>query len=284
MPAARSHHPGVARLSRVARGRQGCGLLLSRRRVPPPRRRGGGIRASRHRILRPHRQGGGRCRDAGARAGSDDALWLERAGNPHGRRRIVFRLRRRARSGAGVEAPPGQGFQSQDLAGARSRSDHAQFGQRRAGISRRARRAVQFRSEGRASPGDGSFVDRRHRRGRRPFRRRDRRPFSRTGGAERADATAARNPRLDRALPRGARRSRRSGGRTAHALKRRQNRARPRARSVRDPRRISRRARRRRARHQILDRLRPRFRLLHRLRVRAARPTRQKRARRRRPL
>ena len=46
-------------------------------------------------------------------------------------------------------------------------------------------------------------VDRRHRRGRRPFRRRDRRPFSRTGGAERADAAAARDPRLDRALPLG---------------------------------------------------------------------------------
>ena len=82
-----------------------------------------GVRASRHRILRPRRQGGGRCRNAGARARSDDALRLARAGNPHGRRRIVFRLRRRARSGAGVEAPPGQGFQPQDLAGARSRSD-----------------------------------------------------------------------------------------------------------------------------------------------------------------
>ena len=195
MPAARSHHPGVARLSRFARGRQGCGLLLSRRRVPPPRRRNVGVRASRHRILRPRRQGRGRCRDAGARPRSDDALRLERAGNPHGRRRPVYRIRRRARSGAGLEAPPGQGFQPQDLAGARSRPDHAQFGQRRAGISGRACRAVQFRSEGGASSGHGPVVDRRHRRGRRPLRRRDRRPLSRTGGAERADAAAARNPR-----------------------------------------------------------------------------------------
>ena len=106
---------------------------------------------------------------------------------------------------------------------------------------------VQLRSEGGASPGDRSVVDRRHRRGRRPLGRRDRRPFSRAGGAERADPAAARDPRLDRALPFGGRRSRRGGGRIAHARGRRQDRARAGARSVRDPHRISRRARRRRA-------------------------------------
>ena len=66
------------------------------------------------------------------------------------------------------------------------------------------------------------------------------------------------------------RRSRRGGGRAAHA--RRGSRSRPwrRARPVREPHRISRRARRRSRAHQVLDRVRPRPRLLHRLRVRAA--------------
>ena len=58
------------------------------------------------------------------------------------------------------------------------------------------------------------------------------------------------------------------------------------ARPVRKPRRISRRARRRRRPHPLLDRLRPRPRLLHRLRVRAARSGRraERPAGRRRPL
>ena len=48
--------------------------------------------------------------------------------------------------------------------------------------------------------------------------------------------------------------------------------ARPRARSVRTPHRLSRRARRRSAPHPICHRIRPRRRLLHRLRIRTARP------------
>ena len=58
------------------------------------------------------------------------------------------------------------------------------------------------------------------------------------------------------------------------------------ARSVRKPHRISRRARRRRRPHPLLDRLWPRPRLLHRLRVRAARSGRraERAAGRRRPL
>ena len=54
--------------------------------------------------------------------------------NPHRRRRPVCRLRRRARSRAGVEAPPGQGFQPEILAGARSRPAGADAAKRRAGI------------------------------------------------------------------------------------------------------------------------------------------------------
>ncbi len=57
-----------------------------------------------------------------------------------------------------------------------------------------------------------------------------------------------------------------------------------RARSVRDTHRLSRRPRRRRARDPICHRVRPRLRLLHRLRVRAARSARQGPADRRRPL
>ena len=49
LPAARSHHSGVARLSRLAAGRPAGGLLLSRPGVPPQQRRRRRIPAGRHR-------------------------------------------------------------------------------------------------------------------------------------------------------------------------------------------------------------------------------------------
>ena len=146
VPAARSDHSGVARLSGVAAGGEARGLLLSRRRVPPSRRRAGRIPAGRHRELRPRRQGGGRRRNARARARSDLAIRRRRARNPHRRRRTVRGLHRRARSRAGLEAPPDQGFQPQDLAQARPRPAHARRRQRFEGISGRARGARRLRS------------------------------------------------------------------------------------------------------------------------------------------
>ena len=83
-----------------------------------------------------------------------------------------------------------------------------------------------LRSQGRASPRHRSALDRRHRHGRRPFRRRNRRPLPRTIGAQRADPAAARDPRADRTLSVARRRSRRGGERTARARGRRQYRAR----------------------------------------------------------
>ncbi len=75
---------------------------------------------------------------------------------------------------------------------------------------------------------------------------------------------------LDRTVPVGVGRSRRSRRRASRARGRIQDRARSRARPVRKPHRLPRRARHRRLAHQVLDRVRPRLRLLHRLRVRAA--------------
>ena len=79
LPAAGSHHSGVARLSRLARSRRDRRLLLSRPGVPLSQRSGFRISASRHRILRPRRQGGGRRGNAVAGAGSDGALRLAAA-------------------------------------------------------------------------------------------------------------------------------------------------------------------------------------------------------------
>ena len=105
-----------------------AGLLLSRPGVPPPRRAAGRVPAGRHRILRADRQGGGGRRDAGARPRGDRALRHRRARDPHRRRRAVLGAGRGARSGAGLEAAAGQGFQPQDLARARSRRADAQRG------------------------------------------------------------------------------------------------------------------------------------------------------------
>ena len=205
------------------------------------------------------------------RSRGDDALRAASAGNPHGRRRPVLGLHRRARPCASVEAPPDQGFQSQVLAETRPRSAHHRNRQRFAGISGRAHGARQLRSEGRPPPRHRSALDCGHRRRRRPLRGRDRRPLPRTGGVERTDPSAARDPRADRALPVDRRRSGRSRGRTAHACRRRADFAGCRTHAARDPHRLSRRARRERARHQILHELWTRLRLLHRRRLRTAR-------------
>ena len=82
----------------------------------------GRIPAGRHRVVRPRRQGRGRRRDAGARPRSHRAL--RRRDSPDIRMGDVGAVRRagrRARSGAGLEAPAGEGLQPQDLARARSR-------------------------------------------------------------------------------------------------------------------------------------------------------------------
>ena len=111
LPAPGPHHPGVARLSRLRRGRRGGRLLLSRPGVPPSRRGAGRVRAGRHRILRAPRHRRRRRRDVRARAGGHRALRHRGAGDPHGRCRAVRRADRRARSGARLEAPPGEGLQ-----------------------------------------------------------------------------------------------------------------------------------------------------------------------------
>ena len=82
------------------------------------------------------------------------------------------------------------------------------------------------------------------------------------------------------------RRSRRSGGRAPRAHVRRGHWSQRRARPVREPHRLPRSARRRCRPHQILHRVRPRPRLLHRLRVRDARSGQaaERSAGRRRPL
>src|SRR4029079_16764310 len=83
LPAPRSHHSGVARLSRLAARRQAGRLLLSWLRLPSPRRRPERIHAGRHRELRPHRHRRDRRGDAGAWARSGDALRRRCAGDPH---------------------------------------------------------------------------------------------------------------------------------------------------------------------------------------------------------
>ena len=249
----------------------------SRRRIP----------AGRHRELRPSRQGGGRRRDAVARAGGDRRLRPGRARHPHRRRRAVRRAGRRARAAAGLEAAADQGFQPQDQSGAGPRPPGARRQQCAAGISGRAGGAGRLRSEGRACAGHRPVVDRRHQRGRRPLGRRDRRPLPRTVGARRQRQAAARGARADRALPRHPGRSRRGRRRTARARRRGQHDggAGAGARSVRKPQRLPGRARHRPEARALLDRLRARLRLLHRLRVRTDRSGAHRRsAGRRRPL
>ena len=125
LPAARPHHSGRARLSRLAAGRPARGLLLSRPGVSLQRQRAGEFDAGRRRILRPRGHVRRRRRDARARARGDGGVRHQRRRNPHGRCRPVRGADRGARSGAGLEAAPGQGFQPQDLAGAGSRTPDA---------------------------------------------------------------------------------------------------------------------------------------------------------------
>src|SRR5215831_9738482 len=103
---------------------------------------------------------------------------------------------------------------------------------------------------------------------------RDRRAFSRTGRARRADLAAAAVARADRKIPRHQRRPQRGRGQAARFRSRGQDRARRRARRLRKPHRLAGRTRGRRLPHPLLDRFRSRPRLLHRFRIRAARPAR----------
>jgi hypothetical protein len=258
VPAARPHHPGLARLPRLARGRKAAGLLLSRSGLPPSRRSAGRVPASRHRILRPPGQGGGGRRNARARARRHRPLRTRPTRHPHRRCRAVFGADRRARSGTGLEAAPDQGLQPQELARARSRAAQHQRLASAVGIPGRAGGARRLRSQGRACAGHRPALDRRHHRGRRALGRRDRRSLSRAGGARCSDVLAAGDARADREIPRHRRRSRRGGGGAARLRPGRKDRARCRARFIREPHRVSGRARRRRHPHQVLHRLRPR--------------------------
>ena len=74
VPAARPHHSGRARLSRLQPRRPACGLQLSRPGVPLSRRAAERVPAGRHRILRPAGPRRGGCRNAGAGAGGDRAF------------------------------------------------------------------------------------------------------------------------------------------------------------------------------------------------------------------
>ena len=142
-------------------------------------------------FLRAPRHRRGRRRDAGARARDRRALRHRRSGHPDGRRRAVRRAGAGARSCSDLEAPPGEGLQSQGQSRAGPRSAGARRGQRTARISGRAGRARGLRSEGRACARHRSAVDCRHHHRRRPLGRRDRRPLPRTGGARRRHRAAA---------------------------------------------------------------------------------------------
>ena len=249
VPAAGPDHPGVVRLSRLARRRLGSGLLLSRPGVPRSRRDAGGVRAGRHRVVRPGRQGRGRRRDAGARPRRDRALRHRQAGNPHGRRRTVLRAGRGARSGAGLEAPAGEGLQPQDLARARPRRAHARM-RPRTSRSTRAFWRLSNRSDPKAAHAlvtdllsiagittvggrtVGEIAER----------------FLEQAALGAATTLPRRDAHADRKIPRHRRRSRRGRGRTACARRLGRSPHRAGARSVREPHRLSRRARHRRRR------------------------------------
>ena len=287
LPAPRPHHSGVARLSRLAAGRQAGGLLLSRAGVPSPQRRAGRIPAGRHRILRPA--------DKAAADAEMLALGLEATAH-YGLASPDIQIGDVALfTGliAGLDLPPA--WKRRLIKDFNRKSNLAQDLDRlvlggnnsRPGISGRAGGARRLRSARRARAGHRSAVDRRHQRGRRPLGRRDRGALPRTVGARRQRQAAARRARADRALPDDCRRSRRGRGGAARARRRSQHDANAGAgyRPVRNPHRLFGRARHRPEARALLHRLRPRLRLLHRLRVRTDRPQAHRRsAGRRRPL
>ena len=185
MPAARSDYPGVARLSGVA-GRPASppASAISARCFAT-------AKARRPNFCRPASKASA-AQDKAAADAEMLALGLE-ATTQYGVTAPEIRmgdvalfcgLHRRARSRAGLATAADQGFQSQDprwrTISISSRSPPPNGSQ---GISGRARGARRLRSQGRASPGHGSAVDRRHRHCRRPLRRRNRRPLPRTVGA-----------------------------------------------------------------------------------------------------
>ncbi len=116
--------PVSARLSRLAAGRHGRGLLLSRPGLSPTAAThagGDSCRPASNPSAGPTRpRPMPRCWRSGSRPTAH--YGMAEPGNPHGRRRAVLRAGRRARSRARLEAAPGEGLQPQDLARARSRS------------------------------------------------------------------------------------------------------------------------------------------------------------------
>ena len=252
LPAARPHHPGVARLSRLAGGRQARRLLLSRPGVPPPRRR-----------RRPNS-----CRPASNRsAAPTPPRPMPRCSRSASRRRAHYGLAApEIRIGdVGLFAAL---VAALDLAPAWKRRLVKDFNRKterwrtistgwrvsaakaRAGVSGRARGAGRLRPEGGARARHRPALDRRHQRRRRPLGRRDRRPLPRTGRARRA-ARGCRSEiaRADRALPRRSPAIRTSAAAELRALAADAKLdARRRARPVREPHRLPRRARRRRRR------------------------------------
>ena len=215
VPAPRPHHPGLARLSRLARGRQAGQASAISVRSFAIAREPGRIPAGRHRIL-------GR-RDIAAADAEMLALGLDATAH-YGLAAPDIRIGDVALFSALVAAL--------DLAPAWKRRLIKDFNhktslaqdldrltisasQARPEYQGRARRARRLRPQSGACAGHGPALDRRHHRGRRALGRRDRRPLSRAGGAWRANLAAAGNPRADREIPGHQRRSRRSGGRAA---------------------------------------------------------------------
>ncbi len=84
------------------------------------------VSAGRHRILRPAGPRRGRCRDAGAGAGSDRRFWGRQCRNPHRRRRPVQFADRCAAALPGLAAAADQGLQPQDRSRPRHRAAHAE--------------------------------------------------------------------------------------------------------------------------------------------------------------
>ena len=198
------------------------------------------------------------------------AFGITDVGDPHRRRRPVRSADRRARSCAGVEAAADEGLQPQDQPGAGPAAHDAGDQREPHRLSRRAGGACRLRSQGGAGAGLGPDLDRGRDQPLRPQQRRDRRPLSRAVDHGRRRAAEG-NRRGDRALPGDLRRSGRSTGAAARARRRRKAEDFRQHRPARAADRLHGRARPRHSGDPLRDLVRPRRRLLHRLRVRAAR-------------
>ena len=289
VPAAGPHHSGVARLSRLASRRHGrrAFAISARSSATAARCRRRFVQAGIESFGRAG-QGGGRRRDAGARARGDRALRHCRSRKSAWAMSALF-----AALVAALDLAPAwkrrlvKDFNRKSIARARSRTADA----RRARTSGRNIRACWLRWPAPI---------------RRPRTRWSPTCFRSPASTPSAAARSARSPSAFSSRRRSARPPRCRGDDAAlieqflaiagdpdeaaaelRALAARRGlRHRAGARPVREPHRLSRRARRRCRAHPLLDRVRPRPRLLHRLRVRAARPgdSAERAAGRRRPL